>query len=84
MRLFKRGVDMTNIMVLSLALVVYVVVYGIIVAKCIKKQRRNKKNNAQFLKEEHIKLLKNKFNEWDNMYQIFKIKIINIKENDNI
>ena len=38
------------------------------------------KNNAQFLKEEHIKLLKNKFNEWDNM--IFKIKIINIKEND--
>ena len=37
MRLFKRGVDMTNIAVLSLALVVYVVVYGIIVAKCIKK-----------------------------------------------
>ena len=26
------------------------------------------KNNEQFLKEEHIKLLKNKFNEWDNMY----------------
>ena len=25
------------------------------------------KNNTQFLKEEHIKLLKNKFNEWDNM-----------------
>ena len=37
MRLFKRGVNMTSIVVLSLALVVYVVVYGIIVAKCIKK-----------------------------------------------
>lgn len=41
MRLFKRGVDMTSIVVLSLALVVYVVVYGIIVAKCIKNRGDN-------------------------------------------